>query len=572
MAIMIPGNPPSKKACTQSEREFWHRLKEGLSDEFYIYHGLPYLRSNGVQGELDFLVVHRMYGVLNIEVKGRGVGRNEYGRWYRIDEYGRQETMDKTPAEQARGQIEHIVEGLKDAWKRALPEKSFKKCPVVYGWAMAFPKGRLGENGLPLELERQVVIDSSDVQGRRLEEKVVGALRFHEQKLKGDDRRLSAEEFGAFRSVICPPVAISGHVRGADLDEERRQLLELSERQTRMVRQILANPRVRVTGGAGTGKTVLALHSARLLAEDGEDVLVTCFNAGLAEFLKGVVAQWGPLKGRVDVHHFHDLCMLANEDLGEVLDFSKANHDEKAVRDEFWRDDTAFVLMRAIDEGVFRYNPWDTIMVDEAQDFAATWWEALNDCMGDEEAGRRITFYDEEQAIFGRKPCIPEEGFVFPLFENFRNTRAISEALVQLVDREILPHPGVPDGEKPSVYQQPGPSKTSRMVTELIDDLVDKDRIDYGSIAILSPRSPQNSSLDGATKLGRHQVVHKVEQWGDGVLHSTISSFKGLEADVVILVDVDPESPRCSRNARYVAASRARLRLYVFEKGHWLKR
>lgn len=34
--------------------------------------------------------------------------------------------------------------------------------------------------------------------------------------------------------------------------------------------------------------------------------------------------------------------------------------------------------------------------------------------------------------------------------------------------------------------------------------------------------------------------------------------------------DIDPEDPRCDRNARYVAASRAKHRLFVFEKGDWL--
>ena len=36
------------------------------------------------------------------------------------------------------------------------------------------------------------------------------------------------------------------------------------------------------------------------------------------------------------------------------------------------------------------------------------------------------------------------------------------------------------------------------------------------------------------------------------------------------VTDIDPTDPRCNLNARYVAASRARHRLYVFAKGDWL--
>ena len=49
--------------------------------------------------------------------------------------------------------------------------------------------------------------------------------------------------------------------------------------------------------------------------------------------------------------------------------------------------------------------------------------------------------------------------------------------------------------------------------------------------------------------------------------HATISGFKGLEADVIILVDINPNDPRCDRSALYVAASRARHRLFVLGQG-----
>ncbi len=39
---------------------------------------------------------------------------------------------------------------------------------------------------------------------------------------------------------------------------------------------------------------------------------------------------------------------------------------------------------------------------------------------------------------------------------------------------------------------------------------------------------------------------------------------------MIILLDVDPKDQRCGRRERYVAASRARHRLFVSTKGDWL--
>jgi DNA helicase IV len=69
--------------------------------------------------------------------------------------------------------------------------------------------------------------------------------------------------------------------------------------------------------------------------------------------------------------------------------------------------------------------------------------------------------------------------------------------------------------------------------------------------------------------LGGLEITDTLEESDHKLLHDSIGGFKGLERDVVIFADVDPEHPRCSPEARYVAASRARNRLYVFEKSDW---
>jgi hypothetical protein len=74
--------------------------------------------------------------------------------------------------------------------------------------------------------------------------------------------------------------------------------------QRRLARRPSYNGPVQVTGGAGTGKTVTALHRASHLAEQGEPVLVTTFTTTLAETLArqlDLLVEDPEVRGRIEV-------------------------------------------------------------------------------------------------------------------------------------------------------------------------------------------------------------------------------------------------------------------------------
>jgi superfamily I DNA/RNA helicase len=89
-------------------------------------------------------------------------------------------------------------------------------------------------------------------------------------------------------------------------------------------------------------------------------------------------------------------------------------------------------------------------------------------------------------------------------------------------------------------------------------------------IVILTPHRRTHSSLDGVSAIAGIALADGPGERKGKLLHTTIGAYKGLESDVVILLDIDPSDPRCDRRARYVGASRARLALHVFAKGDWL--
>ena len=570
MAKMIPGRPPQGGGITTSEVEVWEALMDGLDDDFYVYHSLPFLRKDGYQEEVDFLILHRRWGVLNLECKGWGV-EWENGKWFRLGPAGTKERLKKTPMEQARGQISGVIDKFSAPLRRAgIHWADRHEFPVVCAWGLIFPKTKIREQDLPTTLEPEVVLDSEVMRGD-LQEAIEDIYRYHGQKLQPKDMVLTEEEFRVFREVFCPEGKIEREALAASIFREREKQIQLSKRQREAARWVVANQRVSVRGGAGTGQTVLALYCAEALVKEGERVLLTCFNRDLAYHLRQSEERCASEEGEIVVRHFHDLCAQAIETLDGRYEFPSGSAT-KEERKHFWQEESAMALMEAIAEGVFEHGPFDSILVDEGQDFRGLWWEVLELLLKDGDEARLVVFHDKEQAIFGREPSIPELDMDVPLETNFRNTQAIAEVVDQLSDVRVKSSAEAPEGEAPTVIQQKGPSWTGRKIKALVERLLEEQKLEPEQVVVLTPHSKGNSSMKGVDRIGVWPVVDGVKEWeaGEGVLHATVSGFKGLEADVVVLADVDPEDERCSRNWRYVAASRAKHRLFVLEKGHWL--
>lgn len=132
---------------------------------------------------------------------------------------------------------------------------------------------------------------------------------------------------------------ITGDLFGA-LDGYRDGTIEdwmifLSPLQARAVQRALSGPS-RVTGGPGTGKTVVALHRAADLARTaprGTRVLMTSFVRNIPETLDGLFDRLAPeLHDRLAFRHIHDLALdiLRNRDV-------RVNPDWNAARARFDR-------------------------------------------------------------------------------------------------------------------------------------------------------------------------------------------------------------------------------------------
>src|SRR5262249_60417073 len=81
------------------------------------------------------------------------------------------------------------------------------------------------------------------------------------------------------QSFECPGNACDRRSR------KQAEILRYTEEQFAALDTMEDNPRVLFTGPAGTGKTVLALETARRVASTGKSVLLVCFNRLLGRWL-----------------------------------------------------------------------------------------------------------------------------------------------------------------------------------------------------------------------------------------------------------------------------------------------
>jgi len=561
---MIPREPPPPGPGAKAERLLFEALDRALSEEFFVYCRLPYICVEGArEGEADFVVLHRQLGLVVIECKGSGVRRTGTGQWVRLGAGGGETPLGESPFLQAQRHAKELRRELERRMAHALP--GVGELPFVTGHAVAFPMALLDRcaGELPLEAPREILLDAADLDAAG--ERVQGIFDFWRQARRRRVTPLRKPDFKGFRKRVLHPALSVVECLGAGLRADGRSLLQLSEEQVRAVEGWLDNPRLRILGGAGTGKTVIALEAARRLADEGRSVLLVCFNRHLGEHLAATVGSWQLDGGKVHATTFHRLCARAS---WQQLDEGLRVPQDKEAAVAYWRDDAPLVLVEALEAGSL--DRYDAVVVDEGQDFAPAWWDVLEMLVADGAEGRLAAFYDPSQEVFGRGCSVPESWPVIRLHRNFRNTRAIGEVVARLGGVEMRSHSRCPEGVLPETRPLESPSKMRRRLDELVRRLVTKERLLPDQIAVLTPHTKKSSSLAEVGELGGFPLSENPGDRAGAVLHTTITAFKGLESDVVILSDVDTRDPRADRNARYVAASRARHLLYVFSRGDWM--
>jgi hypothetical protein len=206
---------------------------------------------------------------------------------------------------------------------------------------------------------------------------------------------------------------------------------------------------------------------------------------------------------------------------------------------------------------------FDTLIVDEGADFTSTWWVAL------EVLGRKnfswYCFFDRQQTIYknDNEWTPPFNAVPFVLDINLRNTRPIGEQAAKW-GRVSSPNTfRVEEGVLPEIQYSLNFTLMGQQLKLLLSKLINQERIAPERIVVLSPYLYTNQKSTWSTGLTDVTVSTQMSKpVPDKVRVGAIQGFKGLEADVIILVGLD-NLATSHPEWLYVGASRARVALYA---------
>lgn len=346
MAQIFPDELPEGVHTTRSERAIFEALKAGLPDDFYVYYALPFVSGEtAAQGEVDFIILHPELGMLFLECKGGGIERDHDGTWYRMKGKKR-EKLSRTPAEQAKSQVEALVTKFRGSCVRLFGSIS-GRFPMVYGWALAFPLSIWESHNIPPDMEPEIFLDAAILEDtHRL---VTDAMTFWARKHETPPM-LSADQFETFRTNVLSPEIKLVPLLDRVLPSGAHPMVRLTDKQAAVAEKISASKRLMINGSGGTGKTLLAFHSAQMMANEDKRVLLLCHDPALAEKFSLVTTQ---LARQVQVAH--EATQTLTLDSSSTLAFKRPSEDERTIAIGKVSDEPATQAINSVDETTVRF-------------------------------------------------------------------------------------------------------------------------------------------------------------------------------------------------------------------------
>ncbi|CAM3449713.1 NERD domain-containing protein [Nocardioides dubius] len=523
MVRLIPEHP---QFTTASEEQVWAQVCDGLGSDDVLLANFR-LTDDTRDYEADLVVVMPEFGVLVLEVKGASV-------WY---EEGWIQTVAGEskwihPVDQARD-AKHAIRRYVEADPRWGSRGRI-------GWAhgVVVPYSVFPDQDLP-DLPRYALHDRDDLAT------LIARLRRNAHQMEAHQRLLSVDDAECLAEILGGRLATTYDVNAEAL-ERQATADRLTDEQTLILSVTRLLNRVEIRGGAGSGKTVLALQQAKELTRGRHErkaqrTALLCYSIGLAEHLKRQVAAWSRKDRPAFVGTFEELAASWG-----VTDFGGRDASQ------FWEEELPQRMARLAEE-LPDGKRFDAIVVDEAQDFADSWWTPLLGSLRDQANGGLYVFSDENQRIFGRfgRPPVPLVPLV--LDHCLRNTKEIAEAFAPLAPSRM--------------YARGGTGPEVRFIASTVEDaaqvaedevirLLDEDGWEPGQLALITTGS-------------RHwaQVLQQEEQgqqgyWasyfdGEDVFYGHVLGCKGLERSAVVLCLNEDGTRDRARERFYVGMSRA---------------
>jgi NERD domain protein len=558
MARMIPATI-SPDVKSPAERMIYSWLSDLEWENCIVLHSLGMAEHvDKIFGEIDFVVIADE-GVLCIEVKG-GIVKRQGGDWHFINRYGKDFTKKEGPYQQAQGN----EQSLRLYLEKRLKNKQDPICRCAYANCVMTPDCVIDADD-NIEIIPEITFDKRNTKEdlpkffersfKYWKDKTMEKHHFSGRHLQDEDKeRLVSILRGDFAFV--PTMSLA-------LKRTDEMLASLTDEQY-IIMQGFHSKRILVSGPVGTGKTMLAMDQCRKLKAEGYNVLYLCYNKLIANYVR---KNFELEKQDIDVSTLHSFLMKKT---GET-EIEDAN---------FFTDILPNKFIDGIDEYMPDNEKYDVLVVDEGQDLMNTVSVLCLEGMvkGGLSKGRWTIYYDKNQNIFGKYEELQDiydelEDYGATCYElsvNCRNTKQIATGnwyATNITQASIMKA----DGEVVGYHKYDSKAAEKTDVLKLIRRLL-SEGISRNDIVILSlyRMDNENSCLYNASipsDIGeiRLNEFNKLDS-DEFIRFYTVKAFKGLEARVIVYIDIEGFEEDDERLLNYVAMSRARTLLEVFYK------
>ena len=527
MAIMIPVKPNEFNPASQ-EGIMFDSLKR-LPDDYYVFHSFRITEIKDdklVESETDFVIYNRTKGILCLEAKAGHV-RYEAGRW-----------LYESGIEMAHGgpfnQADSAKWKLRDHIKSCKYAGILNHCKTLHAvWFPSISKEQLKSMVMPPEGDKRLVLTKDSLENPQVDIERIFSYDVT-GKIQTDISETESKSF--VRNVLCPEFNV---FPSASFDTDIKKIVfnRLLREQANILNFLTEQKTAVINGAAGTGKTMIAIEKARRHAAEGEKVLFLCFNVGLKNFIAKKYAD-----ENIEYYTISGLaCKLCNT---VKPDYQKL----KAKLEDMYLSETF---------------PYQHVIVDEGQDFGldsideANILDQIKMIITDIEKlnGTFYIFYDKLQLIQAdhMPKFIEDADCKLTLYRNCRNTENIAiTSLRPFTERKPKLIAGAVKG-LPAKFHF---CNSEDDICGKVDSIIDNLKADgITSIVILTCKTENESVMKNKVSDGKYRNKY---------LFTTCRKYKGLEADAVILLDVDGTTFNPDNvQLYYVGTSRAKIRLDV---------
>ena len=588
MAFLIPDNLKSQKDVTPSIRKVAKAFQLGLGNEVTVWYE-PLYDPSGKKPHLVVLIPDRGIAVLEVfdveEKKLLGVVRGQP----RITRDGKEIELEN-PLARAEKHASALTAAIQN--HESLKDR---KLTIVAGAVLpgiTESEAKVKRLDKILDMRRcifRAIIDQSvqdPDEGALLREFIKVFRNEHSQSFTEEDEK-------HLRAVIQPDVvikhiAVSPEVHKtkapalfSDNALDQFDIVKVMNRRQESLAKSLGDGHRLIRGVAGSGKTLILVYRAKLLANTNKEkrILVTCYTRTLASQLKYML-QGFP---NVTVEHMDKL-------MAQTLRDARVRHPG-------YEDDGVKLAELAL-ANVSHGPKFHIVMVDEAQDFSTNVLKYTRQLLR-ADSDELLIVADAAQNIFKRKFSWKDAGInalgrTTILRMNYRNTKEILRFAFGFLKSDAgLTVDETPDLDDetaivpPESAERSGPAPTFLVCADgasQIKEIVNLVKEKVGKFA--QPRSI--AIMYGETKNGRPpQLLYELLSAGVNVfwltdpgnkeardmLHlqtapvvlTTIQSAKGLEYPVVILTDIERvgNDDTANRKLAYVGMTRATHELAV---------